>query len=285
MKMKKMLGMLAACLVAGIMLTGCGNTDDKKPAQEQAGKVGVLMHLNASEEQYNEFAKQMAKKYPGQLGKTLHDFVYYDDLKSMQMALSANKIAEMSTYKSVANYLVQRNGDFAVKEYPRKMNDSFCFALRKGQGDLAEAFNGAIDGMKQDGTLDKLVKEYITDLKADSEPPAVELPQMAGAEKLKIGVTGDLPPLDLTLADGKPAGFSTAVLAEISKRLGKNIELVPIDSAARASALSSNRVDVVFWVAVPKDSEIIPADVDTPKDVELTKPYYEDLIVHVVQKK
>ena len=51
------------------------------------------------------------------------------------------------------------------------------------------------------------------------------------------------------------------------------------------SALSSNRVDVVFWVAVPKDSEIIPADVDTPKDVELTKPYYEDLIVHVVQKK
>jgi polar amino acid transport system substrate-binding protein len=108
---------------------------------------------------------------------------------------------------------------------------------------------------------------------------------MAGAEKLKIGVTGDLPPLDLTLADGKPAGFSTAVLAEISKRLGKNIELVPIDSAARASALSSNRVDVVFWVAVPKDSEIIPADVDTPKDVELTKPYYEDLIVHVVQKK
>lgn len=42
MKMKKMLGMLAACLVAGVMLTGCGNTDDKKTAQEQAGKVGVL---------------------------------------------------------------------------------------------------------------------------------------------------------------------------------------------------------------------------------------------------
>ena len=74
--------------------------------------------------------------------------------------------------------------------------------------------------MKQDGTLDALTKKYIIDLKADEEPEAIEMPKVEGAETLKVAVTGDLPPLDLI----------TAVLAEISKRIGKNIELVSVDS-------------------------------------------------------
>ena len=66
----------------------------------------------------------------------------------------------------------------------------------------------------------------------------------------------------MILADGTPAGFSTAVLAEISKRINKNIELVSVDSAARAAILASKGADVVFWVAVPENSMLIPANID-----------------------
>ena len=41
--------------------------------------------------------------------------------------------------------------------------------------------------------------------------------------------------------------FSTAVLAEIANRLGKNIEIVVMDSVGRAAALASGAVDAVFW--------------------------------------
>ena len=41
--------------------------------------------------------------------------------------------------------------------------------------------------------------------------------------------------------------FSTAVLAEIANRLGKNIEIVVVDSVGRAAALASGVVDAVFW--------------------------------------
>ena len=62
-----------------------------------------------------------------------------------------------------------------------------------------------------------------------------------------MAITGDQPPLDYMTADGQPVGFNTAILAEIRKRLQKNIELVSIESGARSVALSSGEVDMVFW--------------------------------------
>ena len=74
------------------------------------------------------------------------------------------------------------------------------------------------------------------------------------------------------------------MLAELSRRVGKNVEIVNIDSAARASALTSGKVDVVFWVAVPADGGFLPGNADTPQGIVVTKPYYEDVIVHVTKK-
>ena len=89
---------------------------------------------------------------------------------------------------------------------------------------------------------------------------------------------------NLILADGTPAGFSTAVLEEVSKRIGKNIELISIDSGARTSILSSKGADVVFWVSVPKDSTLIPANIDLPAGIAISEPYYNDNIVYIGNK-
>ena len=89
----------------------------------------------------------------------------------------------------------------------------------------------------------------------------------------------------MVLADGTPAGFSTAVLAEISRRINKNIELISVDSVARASILSSKGADVVFWVSVPKNSNLLPKNIDQPAGITLTEPYYHDVIAHVGLKK
>ena len=116
------------------------------------------------------------------------------------------------------------------------------------------------------------------------EPPAIEISKIEGADTIKVAVTGDLPPFDLILADGTPAGFSTAVLEEVSKRIGKNIELISIDSGARTSILSSKGADVVFWVSVPKDSTLIPANIDLPAGIAISEPYYNDNIVYIGNK-
>jgi hypothetical protein len=80
------------------------------------------------------------------------------------------------------------------------------------------------------------------------------MPVIDGAETIKVAVTGALPPMDYVAADGTPAGFNTALLAEISQRIGKNIELVVVDSVGRAAALASGTVDAVFWTRTSEAS-------------------------------
>ena len=203
----------------------------------------------------------------------------------MQMGVKSGEVAEVSVYKSVADYIVANNDKFEIVKNDAlgKLKDSFCFAIRKDDAALKADLDKIIGEMKSDGTLDKLINDYITNVDKGQAPPAVEIPMTDGAQSIKVGVTGDLPPLDLVTAEGKPAGFNTALLAEIAKRLGRNVEFVQIESGARAAALSSNQIDVVFWAVVPVSGDI-PADLDTPESVEVSAPYFEDGVAHVKLK-
>ncbi|MBQ6004664.1 MAG: transporter substrate-binding domain-containing protein [Selenomonadaceae bacterium] len=280
--MRKILALLMMCTL--ILMTGCGGGGDDKKSADDAGKVklGMITRLNASEENFEGFMKEIENTLDVKISS--HKPVYFDSLNQMEMALQSKQIDEISTYRSVARYMLVKDPRFQVlKDHSLEFIDSFCFALRDDETELRDSLNKVIEEMQSDGTLDRLTKEYITDISVEKDPPAVELPHFDSADTIKVAVTGDLPPLDYVGADGKPAGFNTAVLAEIGNRMLKNIEIVNIDSGARAAALTSKQVDVIFWAIVPV-SEIIPADSDKPKGVILTEPYFKDKIVHMIFK-
>ena len=282
--MKKIFALLMICALC--LVTGCGGSeggDNKKPDAD-AGKIklGMITRLNASEENFGEFMKQIEDTLNVKIAS--HKPIFFDSLNAMQMALQSKQIDEISTYRSVARYMIAKDSRFEVlKDHSLEFVDSFCFALREDDTELKDSLNAVIKEMQDDGTLDRLTKEYITDINADNDPPAVELPHFDNAPAIKVAVTGDLPPLDFVSADGKPEGFNTAVLAEIANRMLRNIELVQVESGARAAALTSKQADVVFWAIVPV-SEIIPEDSDKPEGIALTSPYFKDKIVHMVFK-
>ncbi len=279
MQLKKFLLLMLSLSL--LVMAGCGGGETK--TNSNTIKIGVIRHLNASEEEFNGFMAKISETFSLKSGS--HEVTYFDNLNSMQMALESGQINEISTYQCVANYLIARNPKIEILEgHTLEFIDAFCLALRESDAELRGQFDAVISEMRADGTLDNLTKEYITNVTGTADPPAVEFENIPGAAPLKIAITGDLPPLDLIRADGTPAGFNTAVLSAIGKRLNRNIELVQIDSAARAAALTSGQVDVIFWAIVPV-SEIIPANADKPDGIELTSPYYRGKIVHIGLKK
>lgn len=193
--------------------------------------------------------------------KVVPKVTYYDTLDAMLMALNAGDIDDMYVYKSTADYIYtpdlvyvwehddnKEENAFAEIMYEGLLSSDFSFMMLEDNEVLRDEFNTAIASMKEDGTLDALIEEHINKAVADkSATPAVELPVFEDADTIKIAVTGSLPPLDYVAPDGTPAGFSTAVLAEIGNRLGKNIEIVVVDSVGRAAALASGVADAVFW--------------------------------------
>lgn len=289
MKLKKIAKVLLSCVLAGTLLTACGG---EKVADKHSNnfsgdavRMGVLTHLNSTEESFGEALNNIEEETGSKAPKHLPKF--YDSLKLMQMGLESGGIETISTYKSVANYLLARNDKFKTIQNDafNKIRDLFCFAVRKEDTQLKADLDKILEEMKSDGTLDKLINDYITSVDKGQEPPAVDIPKFEGAETIKVGVTGDLPPLDLILADNSPAGFNTAMLAEMAKRLNRNIEIVQIETGSRAAALSSKLIDVVFWVVVPFGNDKIPADIDKPEGLELSNPYFQDNVALIQLKK
>ena len=290
MKFKKAVKVLLSCLMAGALFTGCGGGGGDKPAAEKSAvptgniKLGMITHLNATEARMDEILKMVEEE--SKVPVSNYTVTYYDNLKLMQMGIESGGVDQISVYKSVGNYVVANNDKYEVVSdlTLKTLSDNFCFAVRKEDTALKADLDKVINEMKADGSLDKLAKEYVTDIEKGKEPPAVEIPMTDGAQIIKVGVTGDLPPLDYVSADGKAAGFNTALLAEIAKRSGKNIEVIDIDSGARAAALSSGQIDVVFWVVVPTTNKV-PTDIDKPEGVELSEPYFKDDVEHLKLKK
>jgi ABC-type amino acid transport substrate-binding protein len=247
--------------------------------------------------------------------------VEFDNLNSMVMSLNAGTIDGMIVYFTVGSYLCRQNEnltswiDYGEMEriYTEEMNiknrfildqilgTDFSFLMMEDRFALRDEFNQALADMKADGTLDAL-KASIMDLNK------VEIANIDGAETIRVGVTGDLPPIDYVDEAGVPAGFNTAVLAEISKRIGKNIELVSIESGARSLALSQGIVDVVFWsrISMPDqgifdslpeerkgDATMIGLalspyrhpDIDIPDGTITTDVYLHDIYVTIYMKK
>ena len=237
-------------------------------------RVGTLRMLNMAEQDYAAVQKLRAVAgtmlnedgvaaenpyYDGMMDENL-EIVYFDSLNEMVMALDADQIDAIDLNRSTADYLCANNEGLKIlMDYDDSENNiltdfvfgsllSFDYSLMlpAEKQELADEFSKVLVGMEEDGTLDTLAETYIeSDMSGDI--PAAEMPVIEGAETIRVAVTGDLPPMDYVSPDGQPAGFNVAVLAELSARTGKNIELIPISADARSIAIASDKVDVVFW--------------------------------------
>lgn len=264
--MKRGIAVLAVCVFVLISVLSAG-----------ADTIGSLVCIGMTEDDVKQWTSDIAV-YEGKDAPYTnpHTIVFFDDLNSMIMALKSGKIDRVSIGMMGARYIADRNEDLAVANRQHKAVLGHSIAMLEKDSDVIEAMNVQIRSMIKDGTIDGLKAKYIDQL-GTSEPEPVPLPE-TGGKTIRIAVTGDLPPLDLILSDGTPAGFNTAFLAELSKRMNVNFELVSVASSARGLALSSGEVDALFWTrgTYDEDGNPLPFPLDRIDGVSITIPYLLD---------
>ena len=274
--MKKLIALILVLTLA-LTLCACETSAEEStqatdtPAEGKEMVLGTLSLLNMTEEERlaKEKGKLIAVKYLMEQGAYQSKMeassmpepgrvIFYDTLDAMLMALEAGDINAAEVPVCVADYLFAHNdrlttrgsfdlssADDFTKQVAYRLGAGFSFLTTEDKTALRDELDAALTEMKEDGTLDALIQTYITDA-VNGEPQPVEFTKTDG-ETIRVAVTGALPPMDYVAADGTPAGFNTAILAELGKRLNKNFELVVVDSAGRATALASGNVDLVFW--------------------------------------
>lgn len=282
-------------------------------AQNDKVDSGVLTYLGTTEGEFQEAlddlrkaltpliseesAKQEWEDYDllegflSELVKARRVVHFYDSLLAMQMALRARHIDEMVLPEPVVMYLIANNPtEYEIQFSLNMMPSTISFGFKAGNNALKNDFDKAIKAMKKDGTLMTIQERFITNIGA-GEPEEVKFTEFKGSKPIKVAVTGDLPPIDYIAADGHATGYNTAILAEIGKRLKRNIRIISVDAGGRSAALASERADVVFWyrntegIKTPKKvgRNLKGVMIDSPVNgVILSEPYYEwdtDLVV------
>ena len=236
-------------------------------AERHILKLGMLSKMNATEEQFRDtWNDQFAPRN----GKFEVAVKFYEALDTMILDLEIGGITHMVLPYASAQYVLNKNRNYESVLMLNSNNMGLAFGFRDDSRELRRKFNEALNHMRDNWILQSIEGLYLASPGID-EPEPVEFEKFPGADTIKVAVTGDLPPIDYIAPDGTPAGFNTAVLAEIGAYLKKNIQLVEIASGARTAALVSGRADVVFWYEIDTSSEV---QNDVPKGVILSEPYY-----------
>lgn len=247
------------------------------PEQTQNISVGAFATMVTEEK-----TLQIIRKLGGDKGFEGSTLVFVESMTDALLALKSGKIGAFITMVENGDYLIARNPEI-VKSYTH--NDHILrMIFAPGQQAWCDRFSEALVEMKHDGMLEAIHKEWILDLPVGEEPSAEPMPVAEGGETVRVGVSGDLPPFDYISAGGVPSGYNVAVLSEIVRRTGLNIELVEVSTGSRSIALISGRIDAFFWVhsIVAREGSGTHGGTDTPEelttpidnDYPLTEPYY-----------
>lgn len=245
------------------------------------GELGRLTKLNVDEDTLSQaIMESYFDKVP------FSRYRFFDNLNSMIGALVSGRIAGMALDEFTAQYLLSRTEEYAIYNPPEtapSYNLNFSMLLREEDAELRDRISEAIEAMKADGTLDTLKKQYIDEVIAGSEPEAIVSEVFEGGKTLKVAVTGDRPPMDYFSIAGEPIGFNTALVSEVGRRLGMNVEFVSIDTAARSLTLESGISDVIFWMEAGDFGNWENADVeDQPAGTVVSTPFLTGAFTIVV---
>ncbi|MBQ7578341.1 MAG: transporter substrate-binding domain-containing protein [Synergistaceae bacterium] len=260
-------------LLASLLVICCAGMSFSAPI-----KTGMLSPVGLDENGVIEWMSKIAplEGQPEAVDKE-NSIAFYENLTSLLMALNAGKVDKISLTSMCARYIAARNENLNYVDYHNNAVIGYSIAVPESKRNMLMGINLAIFDMKADGTLAKLMRKYILEL-GNNDPEPVTMPVIYRESTFKIAVTGDIPPMDCILSDGTPAGFNTAFLAELSKRIKKNFELVNIDTGARETALSSGRVDMLFWSrsVYNEKGDRMPYPLDNFTGVAVSEPYLLD---------
>jgi ABC-type amino acid transport substrate-binding protein len=266
--MKNRLTILYIAVMA-IVVAGCGGGSQGTIStnSDLKGKVIGTIAGSASDKSYVDMVTTF-------IGAEPKEVVPMNRRSDLLTAILAGKIDAAVAPKIVTEYYARRNNNLKIIEQPKSFEVNIVMAVRSGDEKFKADLDSAITILRGNGTLKLLEDKWIINLPATNEPAFEQTAKIDGAKTVYVGASGDFAPLDYIAADGRPAGYNVALLAEIGKLLNVNFEIVSIETGAKFVALESKKIDAVFfhWTG----GQISQFFTDIKRNYIVTIPYYTD---------
>ncbi len=201
------------------------------------------------------------------LGRDISSYREYDSFEDAVEGLKGGEVDAIWACDTTAEYAVKNYGDLEILDSSdmsataQLSKPRFSFALAvpddKESEETCKRLSEAIDKIRTDGTLGRLVNDYVKN--AVSTDPFYEEDMWSRTDRFRfthemsgsidIGITGSAPPVEMIDGEGKPCGFCVALLDEIACRLCTDINIRILDTETAYSQVMAGKVDALFAVA------------------------------------
>lgn len=269
MKIKKTLNMLAAVCLGASLLTGCGvpknrvfSTDDLpgKTIGVQSGTTG------------QSYARELEKS-PAE-GKPAAKVV---DYKLGSDAIDALKKGELDCViidNEPAKYFILQNDTLQILP-DIFVNEYYAIAVSKSKYPLTAELNNAMNGLINDGTIDKILTNYIGSSTGSFKYTSPENVSR-GKGKLTVATATDFAPYIDKNTDGVFEGIDVDILQALCDKLGYEPEITDMPFEDIIGAVKSGEYDIGIGA--------ISITEDRMADVDFTESYAQGVQVIITRK-
>lgn len=259
--MRKKIGLiLAAAMVMGMTLTGCGDKTTNTDSMVYAVEVGSAGEEAAKEKgfEYNSVGSQADALMEVASGTS--------DAAIIDLLMAGAMIGEGTSYPNLT--------------YTDKLTtEEYGVGCRKGS-DLAGFINSVFAAASADGSMKEIATKYGVQ-ESLLEQPEVEYTESTDGDvayikekgTLIVGIT-EFEPMDYQDESGEWIGFDADMARMVAEKLGVKAEYVVIDWDNKIMELDSKNIDVV-WNGMTLTNEV-------KESMETTNPYCNNAQVVVV---
>lgn len=240
MSKRKVLFLFAVTVLSALTITGCGKKKTETAATEpsvtcvddlEGKKIGV--QLGTTGDVY-------VSDYEGDDAGTVIE--RYNKGNDAVQALKQDKIDAVVIDEQPAKAFVESNSDIMI--LPEEFtNEDYAICVAKGNDALKEKINAALEELTQDGTLEKIKKNYVGEEdekgKYQYQSTATDTPNGT----LTVATNAQFKPYEY-YDGGKITGLDMDMMQAVSDKLGMKLKIEDMEFDSIISAVSSGKADV-----------------------------------------
>ncbi|MBP0982598.1 MAG: ABC transporter substrate-binding protein/permease [Oscillospiraceae bacterium] len=237
--MKKFLAAVSVLLLMLCMMTGCASEiaeNTVHSADDLEGKtIGVQIGTTGM-----TFAEDIPDATVDKYNKGADAI----------QALKQGKVDAVLIDAAPAEYFVEKNHDLSALPDPF-VEEEYAIALKKGNDELTEQINSALEELKANGTLAQIESNWIGDEYGQHPYKSPEGIEYSG--KLVMATNAEFPPYELK-EEGEITGFDVDMMRAVCDILGKELVIDDMAFDSIITAVSSGKADVgVAGMSVTED--------------------------------
>jgi len=260
----KKLGCLLLAVVMVFALASCANEEKKVVATIDdlpGAKIGVQMGTTG-----DIYASDYEEE-----GSTIER---YSKGADAVMALNSGKIDCVIIDSEPAKAFVAKNDGLKILDEPFALEE-YAICVAKENTELKDQINAALKQLKEDGTLDNIIKNYIGDDTKGKTPYVSPEDVDRSNGKLIMATNAAFEPYEY-LENEKITGIDVDMAQAVADILGRELEIVDIEFDSIITEVQSGKADIgVAGMTVTEDRL---------KNIDFTDPYTTATQVIIVKE-